>query len=157
MTKKDNVVHGSVKIATCQSCNSKIPFFAFETEMDTDSIGLCSAAQCNSLSVVIAETTLDEWKEMESGKLLHLPPRLSDTSGLKGLHVLHIKRVGRSPEPPAGIPFSEFRKLYKSPVVIYSCPCCDTGEAIETEEFSVSKFEEMGGRILAMGNLILGQ
>ena len=157
MTNKGNIVHGTVKIATCQLCNSSIPFFEFEVETDIGSVGLCSAAQCNSLSVVIAEITMDEWRELASGKLSYLPCRLSDAIGMKDLNILHIKRVDRSPEPAMGIPFSEYRKLYKPPVVIYSCPCCDAGEVIETQELLVSEFEEMGGSIVAMGALVLGR
>lgn len=157
MRSKCNVVRGFIKIITCQTCKSNAPLFAFDSETDNDTVGLCSAALCNSLDVVIAETTLDEWTKMESGELLHLPSRLSSISGLKNLHVLHVKRIEQSPGPAAGMSFSEFRKLYKPPVVIYSCPCCDGGDAIESQEFSVSKFEEIGGRVVALGDLVVGQ
>ena len=141
MRNEANFVHGSVKIITCQSCSSRMALFAFDAETNMDSIGLCSATRCNELCVVIAETTLSEWKMMESGKLVNLPSRITDSSGMKDSHVLHIKRIERAPEPAAGVPFSEFKRLYGSPVAIYSCPCCDAGEAIETQDYSLSEFE----------------
>jgi hypothetical protein len=76
-------------------------------------------------------------------------------SGIDALHVLRIKRIEQNSKPPAGVPFSEFKKLYKSPTVIYVCPCCAGGDATETQEVTVSKFEGMGGRIIALGNLVI--
>src|SRR5277367_3208604 len=127
MTNERIVVRGTVKMIICQSCNSKMPLFAFETETDVGAVGLCSATRCNGLELIIAETTLDEWKQMKSGELQHLPARLSDALDIRGLHVLHIVRVEEQPESAAGMPFSEFRKIYRRPRVIYSCPCCEKG------------------------------
>ena len=152
---KSKVVHGSVKIVTCRNCLATLPLFEFEAETDTDSVGFCSAARCNVLDIVIAETTLEEWRAIQSGGLSTLPPRLSGSSEMKDFCILHIKCIERGSEPAAGIPFSEFKKLYKHPVVIYACPCCTDGEAIETQEVTVPKFEEMGGRIIALGNLVV--
>lgn len=152
MIDHSKTVRGSVAIVTCRSCQASLPLFEFEVESDTGAVGLCSAARCNGLDVVIAETTLEEWKAMQSGSLSTLPSHLS---GFPGFHVLHIKYIEKSPSPPAGIPFSEFRKLYTAPVVVYACPCCTDGEAIKTQEMTISKFEEMNGRVIALGNLVV--
>ena len=153
MTSLNKVIRGAVKMISCQNCRSNIPLFEFDSETDNDTVGLCSAALCNGLEIVIAEVTLYEWKKMYSGELLHLPTRISGDSYLKSLHVLHIKRIEQSPDPTPGTSFPEYRKIYRPPVVIYSCPCCDGSDAIETQEFSVSKFEEIGGRIITLGNI----
>lgn len=153
MTEQNEFIRGSVAIVSCRSCQANLPIFEFEVESDTGEVGLCSAAKCNSLDIVIAETTLDEWKAMQSGGLLTLPSRLS---GFSDFNVLHIKRIEESPDPPAGIPFSEFRKLYTAPVVVYACPCCTDGEAVKTREMTIPEFEKMGGRIVALGNLVVG-
>jgi hypothetical protein len=155
MTGQGKVVRGTAKIVTCRNCQASLPLFEFDSETDTDSVGLCSAARCNGLDIVIAETTLEEWKAIQSGTLTTLPARVSGSSEMKDFHVLHIKRVEQGSNPPAGIPFSEFRKLYKPPVVIYACPCCRGGEAIETQELTVSEFEKRGGRIIALGGLVV--
>lgn len=157
MSREKNIVNGSIKMIACRLCNSKIPLFAFESETDVDTVGLCSAAQCNDRRVVVAETTLDEWKMMESGDVVNLQSRIIGASGIEDLHILLIRRIERGPEPAAGVPFSEFRKAYKPPVVIYSCPCCNSGDAVETQEYSVWEFEELGGRVVTVGNLVVSR
>lgn len=155
MQGKGRFVRGSVKIVTCRACHSSMPVFDFESETDTDTVGLCSAARCDSADLVLAETTLDEWRGIQSGDISGLLSRLRDLSGMKDLCVLGIRRIEQSDHPPAGIPFSEFRKLYKPPVLIYACLCCLDGDALETQEMLISEFEKMGGRIVALGNLVL--
>jgi hypothetical protein len=150
------LVRGSVKIVQCRECNSNMALFVFESETDVDSVGMCSATKCDGLSIIVAETTLDEWKDIESGKLSKLPSRLIDNPAMNAFHILHIKRIEQSPQPPAGVPFSEFRRSYKPPAVIYSCPCCGDGDAVETQEVTLSEFEGMGGHIVALGNLVVG-
>lgn len=148
MIGDSKVVHGSVAIVTCRSCRASLPLFEFEMESDTGAVGLCSAGRCNSLDIVIAETTLDEWKAMQSGELSTLPLRLS---GFPDFHVLHIKRIEQSPDPQAGISFYEFRNIYKPPVIVYACPCCTDGEAVKTQEVTIPEFEKRGGHIVAVG------
>lgn len=157
MQRKGQFVRGSVKIVTCRTCHSSMPRFEFESETDTGTVGLSSAARCNSADLVLAETTLDEWRGIQSGDISGLLSRLRDLSGMKDLCVLWIRRIEQSAQPPTGIPFSEFRKLYRPPVVIYACPCCADGDAIETQEMLISEFEARGGRIVALGNLVLGR
>jgi hypothetical protein len=157
VTGQSKLIRGSVAIVTCRKCQANLPLFEFEVESDTGAVGLCSAAKCNSLDLVIAETTLDEWQALQSGSLSTLPSRLSTDPELQGFHVLHIKRIEKSPDPPAGIPFSEFRRLYKPPVVIYACPCCGGGAASKSQEMVISKFEQMGGRLIALGGLAVAR
>jgi hypothetical protein len=107
------------------------------------------------MDLVIAETTLEEWKSMASGELRHLPQRLADEFGADDLHVLRIIRIDQALLPTVGISFSEFKKGYKFPSVFYSCPCCSGGAGVETDELTVSQFEKLGGRIIPLGNLIL--
>lgn len=155
MISKSNFVRGSVKLITCQTCGSKIPLFEFETETDVDGVGLCSAARCNQMDLVIAEMTLDEWKSITTGELRQLPLRLATEVGANDHHVLHIKRIDQEALPAAGSSFSEFRKGYRPPSIIYECPCCDEGDGIETDELTISEFENLGGHIFSLGNLVL--
>lgn len=155
MMSENRTVGGSVKILACRNCKSILPLFEFETEADTDSMGLFSAAQCNGLVIVIAEATLEEWSTIQSGELSILPPRLACPAELKGFHILSIKRIERGYAPPSGISFLEFKKLYRAPVVVYACPCCAVGDALETQELTVNEFESRGGRIIALGSLVV--
>jgi hypothetical protein len=157
MTTTINLVRGSVKLVTCQACGSDIPLFEFDMETDTDGIGLCSAARCNQMNIVIAETTLEEWKAMKAGELRHLPLRLAKEFQVSDFHVLHIKRIDQQTPAPTGTSFAEFKKNYRRPIVVYDCPCCEAGEGTETEELTVAEFEKSGGRIFPLGNLVLQQ
>lgn len=152
MISQGKVIRGSVVIVTCRACQASLPLFEFEVESDTGAIGLCSAARCNGLDVVIAETTADEWAAMQSGELSTLPTRLGRFGDFS---VLHIMRVERSPDPPAGISFSEYRKIYKPPVVVYACPCCVQGEAFRNRELTIAEFEKIGGKIIALGDIVV--
>lgn len=147
------IVRGVVKMITCLDCGSSIPLFEFYSETDNDAVGLCSAALCNGTEIVIAEVTLDEWKKIYLGESLRLPSQICGDTYLKNLHILHIKRVEECPNPTPGMLFSEYRKIYKPPVTIYFCPCCVGSDAVESQEFSVSKYKEMGGRITTLGNI----
>lgn len=152
MIGRGNAICGSVAMVTCQTCHGSLPVFEFELESDLGAIGLCSAAECNGLNLVIAEVNIHEWQAMQDGKLRTLPDRIG---GFERFHVLHIKRIERSPDPPVGISFSEYRKIYKPSVVIYSCPCCAHGEALKDKELTIIQFEKLGGQITALGGLIV--
>lgn len=152
MIGASKIIRGSVKLIRCINCGSGLPLFEFDTETDTGAIGLCSAAQCNGRTIIIAETTLEEWNGLQSGNFISLRSRLISTSGIPDLQILHVKRIERKSRPSAGISFSEFKKLYQPPVVIYDCPCCADGEAFEVDEVAIAKFKEDGGVIKVLDN-----
>jgi hypothetical protein len=94
-------------------------------------------------------------RPISSGELRHLPPRIAEPLGLNDFHVLHVKRIESGPKIGAGLSFLEFRKRYKRPTVIYSCPCCGDGDAVESQELLLSQFEKIGGEVVPLGNLAL--
>jgi hypothetical protein len=57
--------------------------------------------------------------------------------------------------PPRGTSYAEFSKLYRPPILVYSCPCCDNGEATEIANYSVSDFIDLGGQVMVIGDLML--
>jgi hypothetical protein len=139
-------------MVTCHACEASVPIFEFELESDAGAMGLCSACKCNDMTLVIAEVSMSEWLAMQNGELSNLPERII---GFEGFHVLHVKRIERSPDPPLGISFSEYRKIYKSPIVVYSCPCCRQGESIKERELTIAEFKSRGGQIVALGGLTI--
>jgi hypothetical protein len=152
---KPNFVRGSVSMIACGTCQARIPRFDFETETDVGDVGLCSAARCNHLDLVIAETTLAEWNALNDGTLRTLPKRLAGDVVGDDYHVLQVKRIDQAQRPAAGGSFAEFRKQYVPPRVVYECPCCEVGEAVVVEEFTVPEFEAIGGRIIPLGSVAL--
>jgi hypothetical protein len=146
-------VFGTIKILKCASCEAIFPLAAYEGEADTDTIGLCSAGKCNSLEVAIAEATSVEWNQLASGDVKDLQRRIGTELGRDDLKIATLLRIEPGKNAPAGTSFAEFRKAYRPPVLVYSCPCCGEGEATETKEFTVDRFAEIGGRILPVGEL----
>lgn len=147
-------VSGSVKLIFCVVCNATFPMFAFEGETDTDTIGLCSAGYCNANKLVLFEVNIDEWRELRAKRTNDLPSRINQELNDHGYQMIHISRVDRFDEPPSGTSFAQFRRQYKAPQVIYSCPCCG-GDGVVNKEITVDQFKKLGGSILTLGNLIL--
>ena len=147
-------VSGSVKLISCAACSATIPTFAYESETDIDTLGLCSAGYCNAHKLVLFEVSMDEWKELNFKHPNDLPLRIDQELDNSDFRMVHILRVEKFDEPPAGISFAEFRRQYHSPKVIYSCPCCG-GEGVVNSEMTVDQFRKIGGSILTLGNLVL--
>jgi hypothetical protein len=155
MTQDQRLVTGTIKILTCNTCSAKVPLVTFDGEADVDTIGLCSAGSCERLDVAIVEAALTEWNDLADSKPEGLQVRISQELGRNDLHVVSVKRVESGSEAPSGTSFAEFRKAYRAPILVYSCPCCGTGEATETEELTVDAFAAAGGEILGIGGLSL--
>jgi hypothetical protein len=153
MTAGDNVVPGCIKRVACQRCGATVPFFEFDLENDVELMGLLSAGKCNELKVVVAEISLDERNAVEAGEIAGLPPRLNSPER-DGFRIVRVKNT-RQDLPSSDLPFSEYRKLYSPPVVVYSCPCCGLGDALVETEMSLSEFELHGGEVLILGDLAL--
>jgi hypothetical protein len=149
------LVRGSVSILSCNVCDTKFPIFDYEVESDSEEIGLYSAALCDGRSLVLIELNLDEWLAAQSGELTDLPLRIKEAVGGEDYRLASILRVETPPLPPAGISFVEFRKLYKAPTVVYSCPCCVTGEAVTSAELTCEDYRNAGGRVTALNPLEL--
>ena len=88
-----------------------------------------------------------------AGDVSDLQHRIGAELGRHDLKMATVLRIESGNDMPAGTSFAEFRKAYRPPVLVYSCPCCGEGEATETEEFTVDGFAEIGGRILSVGEL----
>lgn len=153
MTAK--TVRGSVRILSCNACAAEFPMFDFEVESDADAIGLCSAGKCSGGSLILIELDFDEWQAVQSGELREVPSRFSQVIGDGDYRLAHILRVEQSSSPPADVSFSEFRQKYKAPTVVYSCPCCSSGEAISRSEMAAGEYIDSGGQILAASPLVL--
>jgi len=155
MNPNKRSIKGSIDMIACASCQTRFPIFSFEDEADTDSIGLCSAGSCASPEVVIAEATNAEWNEIVETKSTALPNRIIDALGRDDFRIAQVIRVEKMAAAPQGTSFAEYRKLYRRPIVVYSCPCCFVGEATLSEELTLQQFYVIGGKVLMVGNLEL--
>jgi hypothetical protein len=154
MSAASKPVKGSVRLLVCKVCDNRFPTFDYEVESDADAIGLYSAGLCGGTDLILMELDFEEWKAAQSGELHHIPPRLGAEIA-NGYLVTHVLRVEGPPLPPAGTSFSEFRKQYKAPTVIYSCPCCESGEANTLAEITTEEFIRSGGKLRALPPLNL--
>lgn len=127
--------------------------FAGDTDQDTD--GLISASCCRNPKVVVAEAIGLEWNLLGAGDAQPALDRLGRESGLTDLRMPMMIRTENGFTPPRGTSYAEFSKLYKPPILVYSCPCCDNGEAIEIANYSVPDFIDHGGQVLVIGDLML--
>jgi hypothetical protein len=154
MTIQSKPVRGSVKILACNQCGIDFSIFDFEVESDADVAGLYSAGTCGGKKLALIDLNFEEWKAVQSGDLRELPlrflPLLENDYRLN-----NILRVDQPILPQAGGSFAEFRKSYKAPSVVYSCPCCGAGEAVERSEMTPADYTKSGGQIMAIEPLAL--
>lgn len=148
------LVQGSVRILLCSKCGVDFPIFDFEAESDTDVVGLYSAGTCGGEKLLLVDLSLEEWHAVQDGRLRELPSRLSRFAG-QGYRMAHVLRIEQPIVPSAGGSFSDFRQLYKAPAVVYSCPCCNGGEALTRSEVTPAEYVESGGQIVAIEPLTL--
>jgi|GEM_PF-2201943 len=146
-------VWGTIKMLECSLCKATLPIAAFEGEADPDTIGLCSASQCDGLEVVVADANPAEWSDLAIGNVSDLLVRIGAEVGRDNLKIATVLRVESGDETVAGTSFAEFKKGYRPPAIVYSCPCCREGEATEVEEFTVEGFKQIGGSILPVDGL----
>jgi hypothetical protein len=147
-------VKGSVHVLNCVACDANFPVFGYEVESDADAFGLQSAGICNG-DLVLLELSFEEWQATQSGQLREIPSRLSGDFTKQGYRFAHILRIETPPLPASGTSFADFRQAYSAPTVVYSCPCCEKGEAIAQFEVTSADYIKSGGKINVLPPLIL--
>ncbi len=154
MTMQPKPVCGSVRILLCDTCGTEFPIFDFEVESDTDAVGLYSAGTCDGERLLLVDLSLKEWKAAQDGSLSELPSRFYSVVD-QGYRLTHVLRVVQPVLPSADSSFAEFRQQYKAPTVVYSCPCCERGEAVTRSEVTPADYVRAGGQIEALEPLTL--
>lgn len=151
----DRKVAGSVVQLRCNACERVFPYFRFEGEDDTDTIGLGSLTTCLKNELVIASFLPDEWNSLPQGGSARFEARVREELGRDDLYVVRLLRTVPGGTSAAGVSFQDFRKHYRPPELVFSCPCCDQGESRVIEELTVQQFVRSGGRIILAGAFIL--
>jgi hypothetical protein len=120
---------------------------------DTDyaTMGLCSATLCEVLDVVVCE--LDAGELLTAERRETLPNRLEKFLDGKAYRIVHCAHIADADLPPIGTPFSQFRRRYVSPQVVYTCPSCDGATASVEKQVSIREYEQMGGVIREIDGL----
>lgn len=154
MSGPHRLINGTVVRLQCAACGATFPHFRFTGDTDSDTDGLYSATSCTANELVIAEATPSEWNEIGRGDGASAERNLAQQLGRTDLKIVHLLRV-EDTNSAKGLSFAEFQKVYKPPVLIYTCPCCANGESRELEELTVARFKKSGGKIELIGPLRL--
>jgi hypothetical protein len=155
MTGSPRIVEGTILRLRCDACSSVFPHFLFSGEEDSDTAGLCSASSCEKDELVIAEAEPSEWNDLAHTDAA-VGSKIAEQLQRNDLKVVRLLRVERE-TGATGLSFSDFRKAYKPPTLIYSCACCANGESRAIEEITVEAFQKAGGRIITTGRLALSE
>lgn len=155
MTGSPRIVDGTILKLRCDACDAVFPHFLFSGEADSDTAGLCSASSCGKDELVIAEAEPREWSDVAHTDSA-VGNRISEQLQRNDLKVVRLLRVERE-LGANGLSFSDFRRAYKPPVLIYSCVCCVNGESRAIEEITVEDFQRGGGQIITTGRLALSE
>lgn len=153
MISSPRIVDGTIVRLRCDACDSVFPHFLFSGEEDSDTAGLCSASSCGKDELVIVEAEPSEWNDLNHTDAA-VGNRIAEQLQRNDLKVVRLLRVERD-SGATGLSFSDFRKSYKPPILIYSCACCANGESRAIDEVTVGDFQRAGGRIITTGRLVL--
>nr|WP_295111555.1 hypothetical protein [uncultured Caulobacter sp.] len=146
-------VEGYVLTLKCRRCGSKSPHAVFSGDTDMATDGLISLTSGERNELVVGELTAEEWTLEENARDSAACQRVSVALARTDLRPVRVIRWENS-QPIAGLPFALFRKAYKPPVGVYSCPKCG-GEAKSIAKQSWTEFMTSGGHIEPFGQLVL--
>ena len=142
-------VEGIVSVLLCRSCGKRTPHLTFNGDTDMVTIGLTSLSSITRNEIVVADAQGDELRDREGKAILG---RVSKQLKRDDLRVVRLLRAEEE-EIKAGVSFQEFRKVYRPPSLIFSCPHCVTGEAEVKDKPSVSDFQREGGELTVLPDL----
>lgn len=143
---------GSMARLRCTSCNGTASLLVLSGDTDMATDGLGTATSCSADRVALGEMTAKEWSDHEGGPAAFASRlrSLLDAPDLRGVRLLRaVKRT----LAVSGESFAAFRESYLPNVLIYSCPCCEVGEAQIVATMSIEEFRTKGGEILTDGTV----
>lgn len=148
-------IDGTVVILQCSNCGTAFPHFLFSGEGDVDTAGLYSVSSCKKNEIVLGEMESNEWNHFDDGGILSFEARISKQLGRDDLRSTRLLRLEKGNGVATGVNFREFIKTYRSPIQVFSCICCASGESRFVEEITVQEFLLKGGGISTLGRLEL--
>lgn len=155
MSTADRPVEGTLLRLRCQECLSEFPHYIFTGEDDLDTEGLCSASTCDTNELALFQISPQAWQESRDSHEALIRLDLESLIGRKGFRLVRLLRVEEKNNSAAGLSFQDFMKSYRQPELVFSCPCCNSGESLSIGEMTVDEFESEGGRILVGDGLTL--
>lgn len=126
----------------CGDCDGKFHKADFTAEEDTEFAGhySLSCSKCGGVLVFVVGENVEKRGEKE---IKSYGETKYKNCVCGGQYVFSCTKVTeRNTEIPTGIPFSEFRKLYKTPLVQHSCIFCNSFNTAVVKEIDPADFEK---------------
>lgn len=155
MIPSSRAVEGTLLRLRCQECLSEFPHFIFSGEDDLDTEYLSSASAADTNEVALFQVSPQVWDRTDESRSLLIETELEKALGRNDFRVVRLLRVEEKNDSAAGLSFQDFMKGYQPPVLVFSCPCCGSGESHSIGEMTIEEFEDSGGRILVAEGLTL--
>lgn len=126
----------------CGDCNGEFHKADFTAEEDTEFAGhySLSCSKCGGVLVFVVDENVEQQGETEIRSYAEAKYKNCKCSGR---YIFSCTKVTeRNSEIPTGIPFSEFRKLYKAPLVRHSCIFCNSLNTTVLKEIDREDFKK---------------
>ena len=142
---------GTVSTLDCRECGNSTPHLVFSGDTDMDTMNLVSLSSMFADEVVVVEATGSEWID-ESGQMIESRANRSlSRTDLRFVRLLRAAYTTTAKERD----FQEFLKAHRPPSLIYACPKCSGGEAVEGITLSLAEYVRNGGLVTVLGDLEL--
>lgn len=129
-------VPGTVLRLRCQACGAVFPHFQFSGERETTSGGLFSASSGRTDEVFVLEATPEEWKDFDRAGAALAEQRIARETSRDDLRVIRLLRIESALSAGREMSLAQFKAAYRPPVMLYSCACCEAGEARAIESLT---------------------
>ena len=138
-----------MSILRCRKCRGLTPYLTFsgDTDMVTDGLAQLSSNVANE--VVVAALKPSEFSDWSG---LELQDRINRQLGRDDLRYVRLIRAEAAPIKP-GTSLKKFRNEWAPPVVVFSCPKCEGGEATEWRKDTPSAFKNGAGKLTVLAEI----
>jgi hypothetical protein len=123
------------------------PIFSGDTDMATTGLASLTSSTANEIAVFEAEPA--EWSDQTGSSIEVRINKLLGRDDLRFVQLIRAEEISY----PEGVSFQDFRKLYREPRLIYSCPKCGVGEAVSDRSLTLSEYRDEGGQLTLLGEL----
>ena len=147
------MIDGYVDKLKCRACELVAHTFVYKGDTDMATAGLASLSSIVVNELVLFEMTGDEWSDYANQTAAKA--RISTLLRRDDLRTVKFLRAEKNNSVGKGRSFKEFRKQYQPPNLIFTCPNCETGEAISFQKQTITEYKNDGGSIVCLNDLLI--
>jgi hypothetical protein len=146
-------VEGEILKLRCDACRMAFPTMEFSGDTDMATWGLASATSSSGDVLVVGEMTADEYGVGYAAGFDRFAERVTRQQG-SVFKAAHLLRSEVDQSVAQGSDFSEFRRSYFAPTLIFGCLACG-GDARVVGRESGQDFQHHGGKLTVLGELTI--